>query len=75
MELRKYKHIGVDPAMLGGQPYVKGTRLSVAFILSCLSQGMSLEEISETYVPVTSEEVSEVLKFAAEVLDAGSVAA
>ena len=75
MELRKYKHIGVDPEMLGGQPYVKGARLSVAFILSCLSQGMSIEEISEAYVSVTSEEVSEVLKFAAEVLDAGSVAA
>ena len=75
MELAKYRHIGVDPEMLGGQPYLKGTRLSVAFILSCLSQGMSIEEISRTYVPVTSEEVSEALKFAAEVLDAWSVAA
>jgi uncharacterized protein (DUF433 family) len=75
MELQNYKHVGVDPEMLGGQPYVKGTRLSVAFVLSCLSQGMSIEEISATYVPVTSEEISEVLKFAAEVLDAGSVAA
>jgi uncharacterized protein (DUF433 family) len=36
---------------------------------------MSVEEISETYVAVTSEEVSEVLKFAAEVLDAWPVAA
>ncbi len=75
MELEKYNHIGIDPEMLGGQPFVKGTRLSVAFILSCLSQGMSVEEISETYVPITSEEVSEVLKFAAEVLDAWPVAA
>jgi uncharacterized protein (DUF433 family) len=75
MGLEKYKHIGVDPEMLGGQPYLKGTRLSVAFILSCLAQGMSVEEISETYVPITSEEVAEVLKFAAEVLDAWPVAA
>ena len=75
MELEKYKHIGVDPAMLGGQPYVRGTRLSVAFILSCLAQGMSIAEISETYVPLSAESVSEVLKFAAEVLDAWPVAA
>jgi uncharacterized protein (DUF433 family) len=74
MELEKYKHVGIDPEMLGGQPYLKGTRLSVAFVLSCLPQGMSVKEISDAYIPVTSKEVLEVLQFAAEVLDAWPVA-
>lgn len=75
MELKDYKYITADPDMLGGQPVVKGTRLSAAFVLSCLSQGMTVDEISRTYVPITAEAVSEVLKLAAEVLDAGRVAA
>jgi uncharacterized protein (DUF433 family) len=75
MELKNYRHLAVDPDMLGGQPFVRGTRLSAAFILSCLSQGMTVEEISQTYIPIKPEAVSEVLKLAAEVLDAGPVAA
>jgi uncharacterized protein (DUF433 family) len=75
MELKNYNYLAIDPEMLGGQPFVKGTRLSAAFILSCLSQGMTVAEISETYVPITTEAVSEVLKLAAEVLDAGRLAA
>ncbi len=75
MELKNYRYLAADPEMLGGQPVVKGTRLSAAFILSCLSQGMTVDEISKTYVPITSEVISEVFKLAAEVLDAGRVAA
>jgi uncharacterized protein (DUF433 family) len=75
MELADYKYLAVDPEMLGGQPYLKGTRLSAAFVLSCLSQGLTVDQISETYVPITEEAVSEVLKLAAEVLDGGRVAA
>jgi uncharacterized protein (DUF433 family) len=75
MELKNYRYLTADPDMLGGQPFVKGTRLSAAFILSCLSQGMTVDDISRTYVPITAEAVSEVLKLAAEVLDGGAVAA
>ena len=74
MDLGSYRYLAVDPDMVGGQPYVKGTRLSAAFILSCLAQGMTVEEISETYVPIPAEAVREVLRLAAEVLDAGSMA-
>ena len=75
MDLNDYPYLAVDPEMLGGQPYVKGTRLSAAFILSCLAEGMTVKEISESYVPVPAGAVAEVLKLAAEVLDAGSLAA
>jgi uncharacterized protein (DUF433 family) len=75
MDLNDYRYLAVDPEMLCGQPYVKGTRLSAAFILSCLAEGMTVKEISESYVPVPAGAVAEVLKLAAEVLDAGSLAA
>ena len=69
MDLGSYRYLAIDPDMLGGQPYVKGTRLSAAFILSCLTQGMTVEEISETYLPISEEAVTEVLKLEIELLD------
>ncbi len=70
-----YRFITVDPDLLGGKPTVIGTRLSVAFLLSCFAQGMTLEEIEATYGPISHEAVLEVFKFASEVLDARDVAA
>ena len=75
MELNDFKYLAIEPDMLGGQPYVKGTRLSAAFVLSCLAQGMTVDEISQTYVPIPEGAVSEVLRLAAEVLDGGRLAA
>jgi len=42
---RDYKGIVADPALLGGKLAVRGTRFSVSFLLSCLAEGMTVEEI------------------------------
>ena len=73
--LRNYEFIIADPDMLGGKPVIKGTRLSAAFILSCLAAGMTPDEIAQTYASFPLEAIAEVLKLASEVLDAGQVAA
>ena len=59
----------------GGKPTIKGTRFTVSFILGCLSEGMSYEEIVGTYSEFPRASLSEVLKFAAEVTDNPDVAA
>src|SRR5689334_2026129 len=46
---RHYKWIVRDPDLLGGKLAVRGTRLSVPFVLGCLAEGMSTEEIAQTY--------------------------
>jgi uncharacterized protein (DUF433 family) len=46
---RDYRWIVRDPALLGGKLAVRGTRLSVSFVLGCLAEGMSFEEIELTY--------------------------
>lgn len=43
------EHIAVDPAVLVGKPVIKGTRLSVEFILSLISQGWPEDEIMRNY--------------------------
>ena len=37
--------ITTDPKILGGKPVIKGTRISVEFILSLLESGMEITEI------------------------------
>ena len=47
----------------------------MSFILSCMSEGMSVEDIEETYGRVPHEAIPEVMRVASEILDAPNVAA
>lgn len=42
-------YITVDPAVLVGKPIIKGTRLSVEFILGLIAQGWPEGEILSNY--------------------------
>jgi uncharacterized protein (DUF433 family) len=64
-----YQWIVVDSDLLGGQPTVKGTRLSVAHILACLAEGMSGDDIAQDYPGFPPESLPEILRFAAEHLE------
>jgi uncharacterized protein (DUF433 family) len=72
---RDYKWIVRDPDLLGGKLAIRGTRLSVSFVLACLAEGMSAEEIAQTYAPFPQEAIPEIMQVAAELLDSGHVAA
>ena len=72
---KDYRWIVADPELLGGKLAVRGTRFSVAFILSCLAEGMSIEEIEETYGSFPHDAIPEIMRVASEVLDAPHVAA
>jgi uncharacterized protein (DUF433 family) len=41
--------ITIDPHVLVGKPIIKGTRLSVEFIIDLLAQGWSNDEILRNY--------------------------
>jgi uncharacterized protein (DUF433 family) len=71
---RNYKWIIRDPNLLGGKLAVRGTRLSVALVLACLAEGMSAEEIAQTYGPFPSEAIPEVMRVASELADSAHVA-
>lgn len=54
-----------NPKILGGKPVIKGTRLSVDFILNLLASGASEKEILEDYQHITIEDIYACLTFAA----------
>jgi uncharacterized protein (DUF433 family) len=71
-----YEWIVADPELLGGKLAVKGTRLSVALVLECLANGMSLEDIHEAFQGAFPRAaLPEVLKVASEFADSFHVAA
>ncbi len=73
---KSYKWIIADPRMLGGGLTIRGTRLSVSLILECLSNGMTLKDIDESFDHTFPREaLPEVLKVAAELADSIHVAA
>jgi uncharacterized protein (DUF433 family) len=72
---KNYRWIVMDPEMLGGKPAIRDTRLSASLILTCLAEGMSAEEIEESYGPFPHEAIAEILKAASELLDSPHVAA
>ena len=51
------EHISADPAVLLGKPVVKGTRLSVEFILELISEGWSEADMLRNYPGLTREQI------------------
>ena len=60
--------IHTDPQILVGKPVVKGTRLSVVFILGLFANGWSESQILENYPQLTQESLRAVFAFAQECL-------
>jgi uncharacterized protein (DUF433 family) len=62
------EHIHSNESILGGKPVVRGTRLSVDFILGLLAEGWSQEQLLENYPQLNQAAVQAVFAFAAESL-------
>ena len=61
-------HITADPSILVGKPVIKGTRLSVDFIIRLLAQGWNEQQIFENYPQVTPVALQAVFVFVQECL-------
>ncbi len=61
-----FERIHSDPEILLGKPVVKGTRLSVDFILSLFAAGWTEQQVLENYPILTPEDLRAVFAFAAD---------
>lgn len=57
-----------DPEILGGKAVIKGTRLSVDYILNLLAHGSTVEEILREYDGLAPEDIRGCLLFASRTL-------
>jgi uncharacterized protein (DUF433 family) len=61
--------ITLDPKVMVGKPVIKGTRLTVEYVLGLLAHGASIAEILEEYEGLTREDIQACLLFATKSLE------
>ena len=63
------KRIVRNARICGGQPVIKGTRLTVEYVLNLLAHGATETEILDEYQGLTHEDIQACLLFAAQSLE------
>lgn len=58
------ERISINPKVMVGKPVIKGTRLTVEYILNLLAHGGTSEEILQEYEGLTQEDIQACLLFA-----------
>lgn len=60
-----FARITFDPAVMGGKPCIRGTRVTVGAIVEQVGAGHSVEQILGDYPYIEREDVMEALRYAA----------
>ncbi len=68
MQKEIFKRIVCDPDILGGKPIIKGTRISVEFLLELLANNWTHEQIIENYPGITEEDILAALEYSVSLL-------
>jgi uncharacterized protein (DUF433 family) len=58
--------ISIDPAVCGGKPCIRGTRIWVSLILDMLAAGTTEAELRSEYPQLTHEDVLAAIAYGAE---------
>lgn len=66
------ERIVISPKVMVGKPVVRGTRLTVEFILNLLAHGSTPQDILDEYKGLTHEDVQACLLFARKSLESSS---
>jgi uncharacterized protein (DUF433 family) len=68
MAMTEMGRIVLDPAVLAGKPVIRGTRLSVDFIIGLMADGWSETEILQNYPGLSREDIAACLAYARDAL-------
>ncbi|MGH3090268.1 MAG: DUF433 domain-containing protein [Rubrobacteraceae bacterium] len=63
------ERISADSKVTAGKPVIKGTRLTVGYILNLLAHGASAEEIVSEYDGLAAEDIQACLLFASKSIE------
>lgn len=62
------ERIIIDPGILVGKPVIKGTRISVEFVVDLLGRGWTIEQILREYDHLSAQDVQACLAYASDML-------
>ena len=63
------ERITVNPKVMVGKPVIRGTRLTVEYILNLLARGATVTEIISEYKGLTQEDIQACILFATKFLE------
>jgi uncharacterized protein (DUF433 family) len=69
----EHPRIVLDPKVLAGKPVIRGTRLSVEFIIGLMADGWSEADIVSNYPGITREDIIACLAYARDALSSERV--
>jgi uncharacterized protein (DUF433 family) len=64
-----FARITAKPEVLRGKPCVRGTRISVEFLLELVASGATQSDILRDYPHLTAEDITEAIRYAARFLE------
>ena len=59
------QYITRDPKICGGEPIIRGTRVTIRTVLASLAEGASIEEILDDFPTLKEDDVRAIIAFAA----------
>jgi uncharacterized protein (DUF433 family) len=62
------ERITVDAKVLAGKPIIKGTRISVEFVVDLLGRGWTVEQVLREYDHLSAEDIQACLAYAGDIL-------
>ena len=69
MENQLLERIALNPKVMTGKPVIRGTRLTVEYILNLLAHGATATDILQEYDGLAPEDIQACLLFAAHTLE------
>ena len=64
-----FDRIVANPEILGGKPCIRGTRLSVEFLLELFAEGAGRADVLAAYPHLEDEDLEQALRYAARFLE------
>lgn len=60
-----FDRITLDPAIMGGKPCVRGTRVTVGMIVGQIGVGQSVESLLRDFPYIEPDDIAQALRYAA----------
>ena len=69
----EHSRITLDPSVLAGKPVIRGTRISVEFVIGLMAEGWNEADIIKNYPGITRDDLMACLAYARDTLSSEKV--
>jgi uncharacterized protein (DUF433 family) len=71
--MTEHPRIALDPEVLTGKPVIRGTRLSVEFVIGLMADGWTEPDIMQNYPGITHDDIIACLAYARDTISSEKI--